>query len=437
MFARRLSTISHRVATAGIFPVAGYLTHVHTNILKAVLPSAPLGAVCAVQRRCGPPLKAEVVGIADGVVSLSPCGGTEGLVEGACVTVVDTELRLPLCKGLKGRVVDAFLSPIDGKGQITGQLTLLPVRRTSSPPMSRPLISKPFVTGIRAIDGLTTLGTGQRISLFGSPGTGKTSMIGMLSQHCKADITVIGLVGERGREVREFVDDVLPAKLRKRAVVVAATSERPAMERATCALTATTVAEYFRDRGNNVFLLIDSLTRTARALREIGLAAGEAPTRRGYPASVYPALPAIIERAGRNKSGSITAIYTVLTEGEIQADPIAEEVKSLTDGHLVLSRDLARKAHFPAFDMSESLSRLMARIAEPAHRDAADLIRRLLAKYDEIEMLLQVGEYTEGTDPEADHAIAARESIRAFLMQRSDEDSKFQLTLQRLQGLVA
>lgn len=434
---QRLSLLTTEIAEAVLFPVAGYLTDVRPHILKAVLLNASLGAICGVTRQDGAVLKAEIVGVTGGFVALCPFGSTEGIVQGAEVTIIEDVLKLQLTKSLQGRVVDVFLNPIDGGGELLGAKETLPNRRPATSPMDRPLISQPFETGIRAIDGLATLGIGQRVGVFGPPGTGKTSLLGMLVQNCKADLIVVGLVGERGREVREFVEDVLPPNMRDKVVVVAATSERPAMERAICALTATTVAEYFRDTGLNVFLLVDSLTRTARALREIGLAAGEAPTRRGYPASVYPALPTIIERAGRAARGSITAIYTVLIEGQIESDPIAEEVKSLTDGHLVLSRELAARAHYPALDMRASLSRSMPRIAGEGHIGAASQIRRLLSKYDEIEMLVQVGEYEQGADAEADAAIKAYPEINQFLMQRSNEHAQFDQTIKHMTGLVA
>lgn len=431
----RLQRLSAEIAKAPLFPVTGYLTEVRVHILKGILLNAPLGAICAVSCIDGSTLKAEVIGIENGVVALCPFGSTEGIVQGARVTLLEDILSLNLSAALTGRAVDVFLKPIDNAGDIKGPFQSLPIRQPATSPMVRPLISQPFTTGVRAIDGLATLGVGQRIGVFGPPGTGKTSLLATLVKHCKADMIVVGLVGERGREVREFVEDVLPANMRDKVVVVAATSERPAMERAICALTATTVAEYFRDTGKNVFLLIDSLTRTARALREIGLAAGEAPTRRGYPASVYPALPTIIERAGRAQKGSITAMYTVLTEGQIDSDPIAEEVKSLTDGHLVLSRELAAKAHYPALDMRVSLSRSMTRVAQPDHAAAAGKMRRLLSKYDEIEMLLQVGEYEEGNDAETDAAVKKNPLINEFLVQSADRGTEFEKTVNLLKRI--
>jgi type III secretion protein N (ATPase) len=291
--------------------------------------------------------------------------------------------------------------------------------------MERPLIDTPLVTGIRAIDGLTTLGRGQRVGVFGPPGVGKSMLLAGIARQTEADVIVIGLVGERGREVREFVERDLPAEARTRVCVVAATSDRSPAERAICALSATAVAEGFRNEGLSVLLLVDSLTRTARAFREIGLAAGEPPTRRGYPASVYPMLPAIIERAGRHPKGDITAIYTVLLEGDGQVDPIAEEVKSLTDGHLMLRRALAEKGHFPALDPLGSLSRSMGAVVSARQSSAASLMRSRLAKYQDMELLLQVGEYVGGSDPEADVAIQAKSRIDQFLRQSVDERGDF------------
>ncbi|WP_299554624.1 FliI/YscN family ATPase [uncultured Tateyamaria sp.] len=403
----------------------GRLTQVHGTVMRAAFAGLSQGTICEVRQAGCANLLAEVIGIEDDDVVLCPFGSVEGISAGAVVSQSSDELNIPVGKELLGRVIDAFGMPIDGLGQLSVGIALRPIKGSVPPPMERPLIDKPLPTGIRAIDGTMTLGRGQRVGVFGPPGAGKSALIEAISRHTAADVIVIGLVGERGREVREFVERDLPSKARNRVVVVAATSDRPATERALCAHSATAVAEGFRDEGLSVLLLVDSLTRTARALREIGLAAGEAPTRRGFPASVYPALPAIIERAGRHTKGDITALYTVLLEDEKQADPIAEEVKSLTDGHFLLRRSLAEKGHYPALDVLESLSRCMSSIVSHEHNVSASRLRARLAKYREIELLLQIGEYDSGGDPEADAAIAAKDSIDTFLQQSVSERLPF------------
>jgi ATP synthase in type III secretion protein N len=414
----------------------GRLTQVRGPVLRAEFAGLTHGAIC--QIACGrtQPLLAEVIGIEGDDVILSPFGMVEGIAAGAVVTRSDSALTISIGAPLLGRVLDAFGAPLDGLGPLPADIAHYPIKGGVPAAMDRPLIDTPLPTGLRAIDATMTLGRGQRVGIFGPPGTGKSTLLAAIARHTAADVIVIGLVGERGREVREFVDRELPPEARRRVVVVVATSDRPAVERALCAHSATAVAEGFRDAGQSVLLLIDSLTRTARALREIGLAAGEAPTRRGFPASVYPALPAIIERAGRHVKGDITALYTVLLEGDKQADPIAEEVKSLTDGHFLLNRSLAEKGHYPALDVLESLSRSMTAIVPKEHRESAGRLRALLAKYRDIELLLQVGEYSGGGDPEADAAIAAKPEIDAFLRQSSDETLPFDQIVSAMQEAV-
>ncbi len=403
----------------------GRLTQVRGPVLRAEFSGLTQGEICQIERGASPALLAEVIGIEGNEVILSPFGSPGGMAAGATVSRSNGELTIPVGAPMLGRVVDAFGTPLDALGPLPADVMRYPIKGGVPEAMDRPLIETPLPTGLRAIDGTMTLGRGQRVGIFGPPGTGKSTLLAAIARHTAADVIVIGLVGERGREVREFVDRELPPEARARVVVVVATSDRPAVERALCAHSATAVAEGFRDAGQSVLLLIDSLTRTARALREIGLAAGEAPTRRGFPASVYPALPAIIERAGRHLKGDITALYTVLLEGDKQADPIAEEVKSLTDGHFLLNRVLAEKGHYPALDVLESLSRSMSAIVPQDHRESAARLRALLAKYRDIELLLQVGEYSSGGDPDADAAISAKPGLDAFLRQSSDEALPF------------
>lgn len=285
-------------------------------------------------------------------------------------------------------------------------------------------------------DGLMTVARGQRVGIFGEPGVGKSSLLASIVAGTEADVIVVGLIGERGREVREFVDVQLSAQARKKAVTVVATSDRPAIERVKAAYVATAIAEYFRDRGRNVLLLMDSVTRFARAQREIGLAAGEPPTRRGFPPSFFAALPRLLERAGPGRGGSITALYTVLTEGDGGLDPVAEETKAILDGHIVLSGELAQRNHFPAIDVLKSRSRLMNTVVGQDHRDLAGTIRENMAAYRDIELLLRVGEYKAGNDAKADAAVARRDAIEAFLRQPSDEICDIETTIKRMTEIV-
>nr|WP_281430402.1 FliI/YscN family ATPase [Salinicola acroporae] len=300
------------------------------------------------------------------------------------------------------------------------------------------MIEQPLALGVRAIDALNTVARGQRVGLFGEPGVGKSSLLSAIVKGSSAEVVVLGLVGERGREVRELLDVQLDADARRRTVCVVSTSDRPAIERARAALVATGVAEYFRDQGRDVLLLVDSLTRFARAQREIGLAAGEPPTRRGYPPSLFAALPRLLERAGPgdSASGTITAIYTVLTEGDGTLDPVAEETRAILDGHIVLSAELARRDHFPAIDVLASRSRLMENVADDEHRRHAAKVRDLMARYRDVELLLQVGEYREGSDAATDEAIRKHTEIEAFLRQSRDDRSDFAETLKRLKEIA-
>jgi len=300
--------------------------------------------------------------------------------------------------------------------------------------MTRTPIRQPFHTGVRALDAVLTVGEGQRVGIFAAAGGGKSTLLGMLSRSA-ADVNVIVLLGERGREVREFIDDNLGAEGLRKSIIVVATSDRPALERSRAAYVGTAIAEYFRDQGKRVLLLLDSVTRFARALRDVGLAVGEPPARRGYPPSVFSALPRLFERTGNNDRGSITAFYTVLLEDE-EGDPIGEEVRSILDGHVYLSRKLAAANHFPAIDVLASASRVMPRVAQPAHLRAAGLLRKHLAKYQDIELLLQIGEYKRGSDADADEAIRNIPVIRKLLQQASEQRSGFDESVAALIGML-
>jgi len=382
---------------------------------------APVGALVEIQRQSGDTLLAEVIGFRDAMTIVYPFADLAGVRHGNRVRLVRTTRWLRVGTELLGRVIDAHGTAVDGKPQ-----PALPDRTTFNRmpphPCQRPRITEPLSTGVRAIDGLLTCGQGQRMGIFAGSGVGKSVLLGMMSRYTAADVIVIALIGERGREVNEFIERDLGTSL-ERSVVVVATSNEPALVRTQAALTATAVAEYFRDQGKNVLLLVDSLTRFALAQREIGLAAGEPPTTRGFPPSVFALLPKLVERAGRSPTGSITAFYTVLVEGDDPNEPIADTVRGLIDGHTWLSRSIAAKGHYPAIDVLPSLSRLMSEVATEEHRRAAAQVRELLAVYREHEDVISVGAYRKGSNRTVDVAIELRDEINRFLRQTVGEGS--------------
>lgn len=396
---------------------------------------ARIGQQCVVSSGEGGRLRAEVVGLSHGDALLVPLAGLHDVAADAEVEVVAERPRVPCGPALLGRVIDAFGQPLDGRPLAAAATQ--PLRAEAPNPLARAPVQAPFVTGVRAIDALLTVGVGQRLGIFATAGGGKSTLLGMLARRARCDVIVIALVGERGREVREFIDDALGRDGLARSVLVVATSERPAMERLRAAEAATAIAEGFRARGQRVLLLMDSVTRYARALREIGLAVGEPAVRRGFPPSVFAELPRLFERAGNDERGSITAFYSVLAEDEDGGDPVAEEVRSILDGHVVLGREIAAAGRFPAIDVLSSASRVFARVAGPAHREQALRLRALIAKHAEIRFLLQVGEYKAGSDELADTAIERWPAIEALLRQRPDEASAFDETLRRLAEVAA
>ena len=396
-----------------------------------------LGELCELLTPAGAMLqRAEVVGLSRQGVVISPFGSLIGISAQTLVRRCRRSLSVPVGNALLGRVLDAMGTPIDGKGPLRN-VVLQPVMAEPPDPMQREMISKIFPTGVRAIDSLLTIGEGQRIGVFAPAGVGKSTLMGMLARGATCDVTVITLIGERGREVREFVELILGPQGMKRAVVICATSDRSAIERAKAAHAGTTIAEYFRDRGLKVLLMMDSLTRFARAMREIGLASGEPPARRGFPPSVFAELPRLVERSGMGQTGSITALYTILAEDETGSDPIAEEVRGLLDGHIILSRKIAAKNQYPAIDVLNSLSRVMSMIVDKRHQASAGRLRQLLAKYDDVEMLLQAGEYQPGQDADADLAIERIANIQEFLSQPVTTHTPYPRIISMLQELVA
>jgi ATP synthase in type III secretion protein N len=382
-----------------------------------------------------PALRAEVVGLAATHAVLMPLGSLHGVAVGCEVEPLEGEALVPCGGGLLGRVIDAFGQPLDGQ-PLPEPLPRVPLHGAAPNPLDRTPVHEALATGVRAIDTALTVGVGQRVGVFAMAGGGKSTLLGMLARHAASDVNVIALVGERGREVREFIDDSLGEDGLQRSVVVVATSDRPAMERLRAAQTATAIAEGFRASGARVLLMMDSVTRYARALREIGLAVGEPAVRRGFPPSVFAELPRLFERAGNDARGAITAFYTVLAEDEDGSDPVAEEVRSILDGHIVLSRALAAAGHYPAIDVLASASRVFPRVTTPEHQAAALRLRALMAKHAEIKFLLQVGEYQSGSDALADQAIERMPLIDALLRQPPGDSTSAEDAVRQLQELV-
>jgi flagellum-specific ATP synthase len=397
---------------------------------------APVGALVRIERDAEMAAEAEVVGFRDGLTLVYLLAPSAGVRRGNRVRLVRTSGLLRVGKELLGRVIDSRGRCIDGRPQ-----PILADRverdRLPPPPVERPRIRQPLGTGVQAIDALLTCGRGQRLGIFAGSGIGKSVLLGMMCRYTSADVIVTGLIGERGREVNEFLERDLGAEGMARSVVVVATSNEPALARVQAASTATAVAEYFRDQGKQVLLLIDSVTRFALAQREIGLAAGEPPTTRGYPPSTFALLPRLVERAGQSREGSITAFYTVLVEGDDENEPIADAVRGLLDGHVWLSRKLAARGHYPAIDVLSSISRLMNDITAPEHRAAAQIVRQLLSAYAEHEDLLSIGAYRRGTNRLVDAAVDMREAIDGILRQATDQSLPFETAVQRLVTLAA
>jgi ATP synthase in type III secretion protein N len=397
--------------------------------------SARIGEQCElIDPDSGNRLWAEVVGISGGEAILTPLGDLRGLSPATEVVLrSDGQDRVPYGLHLLGRVLDARMEPLDGLGPIK-RTPDRPMHGPSPNPMARKPVEQAMVTGVRVIDGLMTIGVGQRMGIFASAGGGKSSLLAMLARNAQADAIVIALIGERGREVREFVEDTLGPEGLARSILIVSTAERPAMERVRAATIATSIAEGLRDEGKHVLLLMDSVTRYARALREIGLAAGEPAVRRGFPPTVFADLPKLFERAGTSHTGAITGIYTVLLEDE-DGDPVGEEVRSLLDGHIHLSRALGAKGHYPAIDVLNSLSRLYPKLASNAQRDAATGVRAMLAKLQDIDLVVQMGEYQPGRDQAADIALARKEDMNAFLRQPMDGAVPYGQTIAMLRSV--
>jgi FliI/YscN family ATPase len=410
-----------RLAAIDPTPMQGEVVRVVGLVIESNGPRARVGEVCHVRRRDGgAPLPVEIVGFRDGRLLSVPLGDTAGIRPGDRVVAGGGTLSVPVGEALLGRVVDALGQPIDGLGPLRVAHTA-PLRPSALNPLDRDSIRQPIGTGVRAIDAMLTCGRGQRIGLFGGSGVGKSTLLGMMARGTAADIVVLALVGERGREVRAFLEHDLGIAGLEKSVVVVSTSDSPALLRIRAAHTATAIAEYFRDQGRNVLLMMDSITRYAMAQREVGLAAGEPPTAKGYPPSVFAILPGLLERAGNLRGkGSITAIYSVLVEGDDTNEPIADAVRGILDGHVVLSRELAGRNHYPAIDILNSVSRTMPDVTDQAHRAKAAQVREWLGALRDSEDLISVGAYVSGSNPRIEAALQRRDAMDGLLRQSAD-----------------
>ncbi len=426
-----------RLAKVDTLGVQGRVVALTGLTVRAVAPSVRAGELVVIDRPAPHgPLEAEVVGFDDATAILMPLGDAAGIGLDDPVRPLGARMQITCGDGVLGRVLDGLGRPADGLGPIAGSTVAWDVERNPPDPMTRARVERPLALGLRAIDGLLTAGEGQRVGLFAGSGVGKSTLMGQIARQCGADVVVIALVGERGREVREFLEDSLGAEGRRRACVVCATSDVPALVRLRSAFVATSVAEYFRDRGARVLLMMDSVTRVARAQREVGLAAGEPPARRGYPPSVFALLPRLLERTGPARVGSITAFYTVLVEGGDMDEPIADEVRGILDGHVVLDRAIGARNRWPAIDVLHSLSRVMDLVVPASHRETAARFRQLLAAYESKRDLIALGAYQKGSDRLTDEAIARIDRLEGFLRQGRDERSAFEDTVKSLAEAV-
>ncbi|MBI3636618.1 MAG: FliI/YscN family ATPase [Candidatus Rokubacteria bacterium] len=427
-----------RLTGEALLAPRGKVVKVLGLVIEATGPVAAVGdlARIGVARGDARHVLAEIVGFRDGRLLLMPLGEMDGVAPGAEIEPLGRPLTVPTGRGLLGRVLDGLGRPIDGRGRLGGADTVS--HRNAPPdPLTRRRVTEPLPTGVRAIDGLLTVGLGQRIGIFAGSGVGKSTLLGMIARRTTAEVNVIGLIGERGREVREFIERDLGAEGLARSVLVIATSDAPPQIRRQAAFTATAIAEAFRDDGRRVLLMMDSLTRFATAQREVGLAIGEPPTTRGYTPSVFAILPRLLERAGTSPgTGAITGLYTILVEGDDHNEPVADAARSILDGHIVLSRDLAERGHYPAIDVLASVSRCMPDVAAPAHATDAQALRALLAAHREVEPLLALGAYRAGSLPVTDRAIAAWPAIEGFLRQAVDDAGAFEQTIVRMANTV-
>lgn len=394
--------------------------------IESLGPEVTLGELCRISTPgTDTVVLAEVVGFKEGKIQLMPLDDMTGIGPGAIVEATGHSLRISVSDQLLGRVVDGLGKPIDGLEPIYSK-ALYPVEQEAPDPLKRARIKEVLPMGVKAVDGMLTVGKGQRVGIFAGSGVGKSTLLGMFARNTKADINVIALIGERGREVREFIEKDLGEEGLKRSVVVVATSDKPALIRQKAAKTATAIAEYFRDKGKDVMLMMDSLTRFSMAQREIGLAIGEPPVSRGYTPSVFAVMPKLLERAGNSDRGSITALYTVLVDGDDMNEPITDAARGILDGHIVLSRKLANRNHYPAIDILQSISRVMSDVVSTQHKRAADELKSTMSVYNDAEDLINIGAYAAGSNPDIDAAIEKIGGVKSFLIQYTDEKFDFE-----------
>lgn len=431
-----LKKFTDAIANCKSMKMIGKVVQMVGLVIECQGPNVSMGELCYVKSHFPDvePVPSEVVGFRDGFVLLMPLGDSKGIGPGCEVVSAQQVLQVKVGPELLGRVIDGLGNPIDGKGPILCR-DEYPLQADPPAPLDRPVITESLYVGVRAIDGLITMGQGQRIGIMAGSGVGKSTLLSMIARNTEADISVISLVGERGREVKEFIERDLGEEGLKRSVVVVATSDKPALVRIKGAMTATAIAEYFRDQGRKVILMMDSVTRFAMAQREVGLTVGEPPATRGYTPSVFALLPRLLERAGTSEKGSITGIYTVLVDGDDMNEPIADAVRSILDGHIVLSRNIAAQNHFPAIDVLGSVSRVMSAVVPEEHMDANRKLRALMAVYKDAEDLIHIGAYVKGSSSKIDEAVEKIDKINDFLCQGVFEVESFDDTIKRLEEI--
>jgi flagellum-specific ATP synthase len=420
------------VDRADLVKVIGKVVQVVGLIIEAQVGGVSVGDLCSIRiEKENRDAFAEVVGFREKRVLLMPLGSTSGIAPGAQVTAAGKPLMVKVGQDVLGRVLGGLGEPIDGKGPLLAEKEC-PLDANPPDPVKRPRVTEVMRTGVRAVDGLLTVGRGQRIGIFAGSGVGKSTLMGMIARNAEAEVNVICLVGERGREVRDFMEESLGEEGLAKSVVVVATSDQPPMIRLKAAFVATAIAEYFRDQGKNIILMMDSVTRFAMAERDIGLAAGEPPTTKGYTPSVFALLPRLMERSGTSEIGTVTAFYTILVEGDDFNEPIADHSRSILDGHIVLSRDLAARNHYPAVDVPSSVSRLMVNLVSDEHREAAGKLREVLARYAEAEDLINIGAYVKGSNPKIDYALSKIDQVNDLLKQGTYDKIDYEETVDRL-----